>query len=223
MLGSRIVTAVAVVALVALAAIKLGVVPSSAEQARVVPPPAVDEPAGQAATATIVLAGGCFWGVQGVFQHVEGVTSAVSGYAGGEQATAQYEKVGSGRTGHAESVQVVFDPGVVSLEQLLEVFWAAHDPTTLNRQGADVGTQYRSVILYHNEAQKLAAEKAKKQAQIEFSSPIVTEISPMTKFYKAEGYHQDYYRSNPRASYCAFVIRPKLEKLQRKLSKQSKP
>ena len=174
-------------------------------------------------TELATLGGGCFWCVEAVYERLEGVKSVTSGYAGGKRENPRYEEVCSGATGHAEVTQIEFDPRKISFEQLLEVFWAAHDPTTLNRQGADVGTQYRSVILYHNETQRLAAEKAKKQAQAEFTSPIVTEISPMTKFYKAEGYHQDYYRNNPRAPYCAFVIRPKLEKLQKKLGKLTKP
>jgi peptide-methionine (S)-S-oxide reductase len=174
-------------------------------------------------TELATLGGGCFWCVEAVYEQLDGVKSVTSGYAGGKRENPTYEEVCSGTSGHAEVTQIEFDPKKISFEQLLEVFWAAHDPTTLNRQGADVGTQYRSIVLYHNEAQKLAAEKARKLAQSEFSSPIVTEISPMTRFYKAEGYHQDYYRNNPRASYCAFVIRPKLEKLQKKLGKLSKP
>src|SRR5262249_13775592 len=141
------------------AALVWRILPSSAEEARIIPAPALDEPAGQASPATIVLAGGCFWGVQGVFQHVEGVSSAVSGYAGGEQATAEYEKVGSGRTGHAEAVRVTYDPGKVSLGRLLQIYFSvAHDPTELNRQGPDVGPQYRSTIFPTTEAQARLAK-----------------------------------------------------------------
>jgi peptide-methionine (S)-S-oxide reductase len=174
-------------------------------------------------TELATFGGGCFWCTEAIFERLEGVKSVTSGYAGGKKENPSYEGVCSGETGHAEVTQIEFDPKKISYDQLLEVFWAAHDPTTLNRQGADRGTQYRSIILYHSEAQKQAAEKSKKRAQADFTAPIVTEIVPLTKFYKAEGYHQDYYRNNPRAPYCAFVIRPKLEKLQQKLGKQSHP
>lgn len=156
---------------------------------------------------------GCFWCVEAVFERLDGVQSVVSGYAGGTKEHPTYEEVCSGRTGHAEVAQITFDPAKVSYEQLLGLFWKSHDPTTLNRQGADVGTQYRSVIFYHNEQQKTAAEQSKKQAQSIFADPIVTEIQPLTKFYEAENYHQDYYRNNANAPYCRMVIKPKLEKL----------
>src|SRR6266851_1516851 len=156
------------------------ILPSAAEEARKLPPPAVDETT-QATSATIVLAGGCFWGVQGVFQHVEGVTSAVSGYAGGEQATAQYEKVGSGRTGHAESVRVTYDPRKVSLGRLLQIYFSvAHDPTELDRQGPDVGTQYRSTIFPTSDAQGKVAKAyidQREQATV-FPAKIVTTVEP---------------------------------------------
>ena len=174
-------------------------------------------------TELATLGGGCFWCVEAVFERLDGVKSVTSGYAGGRKENPSYEEVCSGTSGHAEVTQIEFDPKKITFAQLLEVFWAAHDPTTLNRQGHDVGTQYRSIILYHSEAQKVAAEQAKKLAQAEFSAPIVTEIAPMTKFYKAEGYHQDYYRNNARAPYCSVVIRPKLEKLQKKFGKLNKP
>jgi peptide-methionine (S)-S-oxide reductase len=170
-------------------------------------------------TQLATLAGGCFWCIEAVFEQLEGVKSVTSGYAGGHTQNPTYEEVCTGATGHAEVAQIEFDPDKVSYERLLEVFWEAHDPTTLNRQGADAGTQYRSAIFYHSEAQKLAAEKSLKAAQAHFTSRIVTEIVPLTKFYKAENYHQDYFRNNPRAPYCAVVIRPKIEKLQKKLSK----
>lgn len=166
-----------------------------------------------AATERITFGGGCFWCVEAVFARLEGVKSAVSGYAGGQVANPTYKQVCEGDTGHAEVVQIEFDPKKTSFEKMLEVFWAAHDPTTLNRQGADVGTQYRSVIYYENEAQKSAAEKSKQEAQADFKSPIVTEISPLPKFYVAEDYHQDYFELNGRAPYCQAVIAPKLKKL----------
>lgn len=160
--------------------------------------------------------GGCFWCIEAVFERLEGVTSVTSGYTGGATENPTYRDVCSGLTGHAEVTQIEFDPKKISYETLLEVFWQAHDPTTLNRQGADVGTQYRSAIFYQNDAQRAAAEKSKTDAQKLFAQPIVTEIKPLTKFYKAEGYHQDYFRNNLRAPYCQAVIRPKLEKLEKK-------
>lgn len=158
--------------------------------------------------------GGCFWCVEAVFERVEGVHGAVSGYAGGTKEKPTYEEVCTGRTGHAEVVQVIFDPAKVTYEQLLDLFWNAHDPTTLNRQGADVGTQYRSVIFTHSEAQRSAAERSKKEAQKHFGDPIVTEIKPLTTLYEAEKYHQDYFDNNRSAGYCTFVIAPKLKKLE---------
>ena len=162
------------------------------------------------------LGGGCFWCIEAVFERLEGVQSVTSGYAGGQVANPTYEQVCSGTSGHAEVAQIAFDPKKITFEKLLETFWEAHDPTTLNRQGADKGTQYRSAIFYHNESQKAAAEKSKKAAQAHFASPIVTEIAPLTQFYKAENYHQDYFRNNPSARYCTYVIRPKLDKLDKK-------
>ncbi|MDE3058794.1 MAG: peptide-methionine (S)-S-oxide reductase MsrA [Bacteroidota bacterium] len=159
------------------------------------------------------LGAGCFWCTEAVFKRLEGVHSVVAGYAGGTKADPTYKEVCSGATGHAEVAQLSFDPAKISYEELLDVFWHVHDPTTLNRQGADVGTQYRSVIFYHDERQKAAAEKSKAGVQEEFSQPLVTSIEPLTKFYAAEDYHQDYYNNNPNAPYCTFVIRPKLEKL----------
>ena len=162
---------------------------------------------------TIVLGGGCFWCVEAVYERIEGILDAVSGYAGGTVKRPTYEQVSTGRTGHAEVVKLTYDPAKISLEKILEIFWKAHDPTTPNRQGADVGTQYRSIILYKNEAERRVSEESKQKAQSSFPSPIVTEILPLTEFYPAEEYHQDYYRKNPYAGYCTFVIRPKLEKL----------
>lgn len=163
--------------------------------------------------------GGCFWCTEAIFQMLDGVKSVTSGYAGGTMANPTYKEVCSGKTGHAEVIQIEFDPRKISYEKLLAVFWDVHDPTTLNRQGPDSGTQYRSIILYRNEAQKSAAEKSKIEAQKNFSSRIVTEIVPLTKFYKAEDYHQDYFRKNPNDAYCRIHIPPKLEKLKAKEKK----
>ena len=167
-------------------------------------------------TQRATFGGGCFWCLEAVFERVDGVKSVTSGYAGGAMPDPNYKEVCNGDTGHAEAIQIEFDPGKVSYEQLLEVFWAAHDPTTLNRQGADAGTQYRSVILYQNDAQKAAAEKSLAAAQKEFGGKVVTQVVPLTKFYPAEGYHQDYYRNNTHAPYCMMVIKPKLKKLEAK-------
>jgi peptide-methionine (S)-S-oxide reductase len=168
-------------------------------------------------TEFATLGGGCFWCTEALFQMLPGVKAIASGYAGGTNENPTYEQVCTGRTGHAEVIQIEFDPKRVSYQQVLETFWDAHDPTTLNQQGADAGTQYRSIILYANEAQKLAAEKSKAEAQKRFARPIVTEIVPLKHFYKAEGYHQDYFRSNPNQPYCRAVIRPKVEKFEKKL------
>jgi peptide-methionine (S)-S-oxide reductase len=165
----------------------------------------------------ITFGGGCFWCLEAVFQRLNGVESVASGYSGGKVADPTYKQVCTGDTGHAEVVQIEFDPKKISFDKLLEVFWAAHDPTTLNRQGADIGTQYRSVIFYENDAQKAEAEKSKAAAQKEFSDPIVTEIVPLKAFYKAEDYHQNYYNLNNSSNpYCSVVIRPKLQKLLKK-------
>jgi peptide-methionine (S)-S-oxide reductase len=174
-------------------------------------------------TESATFGGGCFWCMEAVFERLPGVKSVASGFAGGHTANPTYEQVCTGTTGHAEVTQIEFDPSKISYEQLLDVFWQAHDPTTLNRQGVDEGTQYRSIILYHSEAQKLAAEKSKAGAQKNFKHPIVTEIVPFTKFYKAEGYHQEYYDNNSNAPYCRMVIAPKLEKLEKAGIIQSKP
>jgi peptide-methionine (S)-S-oxide reductase len=168
------------------------------------------------------LGGGCFWCVEATLELLPGVKNVVSGYAGGHKENPTYEEVLTKTTGHAEVVQVEFDPAVVSYEKLLEAFWEVHDPTTLNRQGNDVGPQYRSIILYHNDAQKLAAEKSKAAEQKKLSRPIVTEIVPLKKFYEAEGYHQDYFRKNPNQAYCQVVIRPKVNKLEQKLKEQKR-
>jgi peptide-methionine (S)-S-oxide reductase len=171
-------------------------------------------------TETATLGGGCFWCTEALFQMLPGVKSVTSGYAGGTKANPTYQDVCTGTTGHAEVIQIEFDPQAVSYDKILFTFWEAHDPTTLNQQGADHGTQYRSIILYNSEAQKLAAEKSKAEAQKHFSKPIVTQIVPLKAFYKAEGYHQDYYRSNPKQPYCRLVIQPKVEKFEKKLQEQ---
>ena len=159
------------------------------------------------------FAAGCFWCVQAVFEQVDGVISVQVGYSGGTVSNPTYEQVCTGTTGHAESMKVTFDPSKVTYRHLLEVFWAAHDPTTLNRQGADHGTQYRSVIFYANDKQKSEAEASKAAAQKDYSDPIVTSIEPLKNFYSAESYHQEYFKKNPNAPYCVLVISPKLKKL----------
>jgi peptide-methionine (S)-S-oxide reductase len=162
-----------------------------------------------------VFGGGCFWCLEAVFERVPGVRAVVNGYAGGHVDHPTYEEVCSHTTGHAEVVQIEFDPAAVTYEHLLEVFWEAHDPTSLNRQGADEGPQYRSVIFYLNAAQKAAAEKSEAAAQVQLSRPIVTQIEPLKQFWPAEDYHQHYFAKHPDQGYCAFVIRPKVAKLQR--------
>ncbi|MEE2910213.1 MAG: peptide-methionine (S)-S-oxide reductase MsrA [Candidatus Poribacteria bacterium] len=165
---------------------------------------------------TATLGGGCFWCVEAVFQKLKGVESVVSGYAGGTVLNPTYKDICSGTTGHAEVVQITFDQQKISYTDLLDVFWHTHNPTTLNRQGADVGTQYRSVIFYHDEEQRLKSIQSKKQTEESrlWPDPIITEISPAPTFYPAEDYHQNYYRSNPSQPYCVVVISPKLKKLQ---------
>ena len=191
----------------------------AAERAFVIPAPALDETA-NADKQTVVLAGGCFWGVQAVFQHTKGVTSAVSGYAGGDKSTARYETVGTGRTGHAESVSVSFDPRQISLGKILQIYvLVAHNPTELNRQGPDVGTQYRSAIFYADDEQKKVA--AAYVAQLDkakvFPGPIVTQLEPLHGFYPAEDYHQDFAVLHPSYPYIVFNDLPKLEQFQKDL------
>ena len=170
---------------------------------------------------SITLGGGCFWCVEAVYQRIEGITKVTSGYMGGTVPNPTYKQICTGQTGHAEVVKVEFDPAKLSLEKVLAVFWKAHDPTTLNRQGADVGTQYRSAIFYHNDADKAVAEKSMLAAgkSGEFKSPIVTEITQAGTFYKAEEYHQNYFNLNANAPYCRAVIWPKLNKLGLKFKK----
>lgn len=166
---------------------------------------------------TITLAGGCYWCVEAVYENLDGVKSAVSGFAGSKVANPSYELVSTGVTGAAESVQITYDKNVTSLDEIFKVFFTVHDPTTLNRQGADVGTQYRSAIFYKDEAQKKAAQNiiaALTKAKV-YDSPIVTTLEPLVKFYKAEDYHQDYYANNKNQPYCKMVIQPKLEKFEK--------
>jgi peptide-methionine (S)-S-oxide reductase len=160
---------------------------------------------------------GCFWCTEAIFERLNGVVKVESGYSGGKVKNPTYEEVCTGTTGHAEVTQITYDPSIISFDELLEVFWKTHDPTTLNRQGNDVGTQYRSVIFYHNEEQKELAEnyKAELDKSGVWDNPIVTEISPFTNFYSAEKYHQDYYNNNPNQGYCTFVITPKVEKFEK--------
>ena len=191
--------------------------PALGEKTTMVPPPAIDEPVAPASgTETAVFAGGCFWGVQGVFQHVAGVTNAVSGYAGGDKSSAEYETVSGGATGHAESVQVTFDPHQVTYGKLLQVYFSvAHDPTQLNRQGPDRGTQYRSALFPETPDQKRIAEAyiaQLDQAGI-YGKPIVTKLEPFKGFYPAEGYHQNYLTLNPQSPYIAFYDLPKVAAL----------
>jgi peptide-methionine (S)-S-oxide reductase len=159
---------------------------------------------------------GCFWCTEAVFERLDGVNKVVSGYSGGDVKNPSYREISTGRTGHAEVCQIHFDPGVISYEELLDVFFHTHDPTTLNRQGNDVGPQYRSVIFYHSDEQKRLAREARKtmDASGTFSDPIVTEITEFKSFYKAEDYHQDYFANNPKQPYCTFVVKPKVKKFE---------
>lgn len=170
---------------------------------------------GQKETAT--FGNGCFWCTEAIFKSLKGVETVESGYSGGKIKNPTYREVCSGLTGHAEVIQITFDPSVITYDELLEVFWETHDPTTLNRQGADVGTQYRSAVFYHTPEQKQAAEKYKSELnrQNVYNKPVVTEITPFDTFYKAEDYHQNYYANNPTQGYCQMVIVPKLEKFRK--------
>jgi peptide-methionine (S)-S-oxide reductase len=215
-LGWGIGSALLVAALLVWVALWLGSPRSLAAEARVVPAPTIDEQAGTATSETAVLAGGCFWGVQGVFQHVVGVINAVSGYAGGETATAEYERVSRGDTGHAESVRITFDPRKITYGRILQVYFSvAHDPTQLNRQGPDAGTQYRSAI-FPTSAEQAATAKAY-IAQLDkahvFGAAIVTKIEPGRTFYPAEAYHQDFLSRHPTHPYLVINDLPKIAKL----------
>ena len=166
---------------------------------------------------TATLGGGCFWCVEAVFQRIKGITSVVPGYAGGKIPNPTYKQICTGNTGHAEVAKVEFNPEIITYKQILNVFWQAHDPTTLNRQGNDEGTQYRSVIFFHNEEQKVQAEESKKAAQNSgyWNDPIITEITMLNNYSDAEDYHHNYYNDNPNQPYCLFVIKPKLDKLEK--------
>jgi peptide-methionine (S)-S-oxide reductase len=189
-----------------------------AEAPVVIAPPAIDNPKTAGPLQTAVLSGGCFWGVQGVYEHVRGVRKVIAGYAGGDKATAQYETVSSGTTGHAESVKIVFDPAEISYGQILQIaFSVVHDPTQLNRQGPDVGSQYRSSVFYGDDGQKRIAEAyiAQLNQAHAFARPIVTRVDPLKGFYPAEDYHQDYLIHNPSVPYIAYFDIPKIENLKR--------
>lgn len=170
-------------------------------------------------SAKATFGGGCFWCTEAMLEGIDGIIDVVSGYSGGHVKNPTYRHVCEGTTGHAEVVQVTFDPETISYERLLEMFWRSHDPTTLNRQGADVGTQYRSTILWHDENQKKVAQASMKEAAGLFNNPIVTKIEKFEIFYPAEDYHQDYFAKNPRAGYCVYVIQPKLKKFKDYLKK----
>jgi peptide-methionine (S)-S-oxide reductase len=169
-----------------------------------------------------VLGGGCFWCLEAAYQEIEGIQSVVSGYAGGSDPNPNYESVSSGATGHAEVVEIMFDPAVISYTDVLDIFWAIHDPTTPGRQGNDVGSQYRSMILFDSDEQRLLAEESKVTAQKLWPNPIVTEIVPLEHFVKAEDYHQNYFRNHPEQGYCQVVINPKLRKLREKFHSRLK-
>ncbi len=173
---------------------------------------------------TATLAGGCFWCTEAIFKRLKGVTSVIPGYAGGQMENPSYEDVCSGTTGHAEAIQITFDPTIISYDKLLDVFWHLHDPTTLNQQGNDIGTQYRSAIFYHSEKQKQIAEESKEELGKSgmYNQPIVTNITPFTNFYKAENYHQDYYDKNKSAPYCQVIIDPKIQKLMKEYKQEVK-
>jgi len=174
--------------------------------------------------AIATLGGGCFWCLEAVFVELQGVETVVSGYAGGKRPNPTYEQVSTGATGHAEVIQITFDPAVISYQDILEIFFSIHDPTTLNRQGADVGTQYRSIIFYHDEGQKAAAEAAIRalSAAKTWPNPIVTEVVPFEAFYKAETYHQEFFKKNPQQGYCRVVISPKVSKFRKAFSTKLK-
>jgi peptide-methionine (S)-S-oxide reductase len=213
---NRLTLCAAAVGALAIAAL-MGVQSRAAEDAVVIPPPAMDTPSAEG-LQTVVVSGGCFWGVQGVFQHTKGVTSAVSGYAGGSQMTATYEQVSSGTTGHAESVQIKFDPKQISYGKILQIFFSvAHDPTQLNRQGPDSGTQYRSAIFTTTDDQKKVADAyiAQLNAAKVYPNAIVTKISALQGFFPAEAYHQDYLTLHPNQPYIAYNDLPKIENLKK--------
>jgi peptide-methionine (S)-S-oxide reductase len=208
----------ALIGAVAVGALLLRAPSFGAEAPVIIAPPAIDNPKSAGPLQTAVLSGGCFWGVQGVYEHVRGVKNVLAGYAGGERATAQYETVSSGSTGHAESVKISFDPAMISYGQILQIaFSVVHDPTQLNRQGPDSGTQYRSAIFYADDTQKRIAEAYIRQLDQAhaFARPIVTRVDPLKGFYPAEDYHQDYLIHNPTQPYIAINDLPKIENFRR--------
>lgn len=207
-----------------LLAILVGIAGSSCAQKKKTTTTVPMHASNQEGLALATFGSGCFWCTEAVFQRVEGVVKVESGYSGGRVKNPTYREVCSGLTGHAEVIQVTYDPGKITYDELLEIFWKTHDPTTLNRQGADEGTQYRSVIFYHDDTQKTLAEAYKKKLDEAgaFDRPIVTEISSYTTFYKAEDYHQNYYNLNGTAPYCSFVIQPKLEKFEKAFARKLK-
>ena len=216
-----IVASVSSLSLIALAALMMRIVPAAAQEGVALPAPLVDLPASQVSSEMMVLAGGCFWGIQGVFQHVNGVRNAVSGYAGGARNTAIYELTNSGTTGHAEAVQITYDPRQVSYAQLLQIFFSvAHDPTQLNRQGPDTGSQYRSTIFAANAEQARVAKAYITQLDQAraFKRPLVTTIEVGREFYTAEKYHQDFLVRNPSYPYIVYNDLPKIENLKRLFS-----
>ena len=180
------------------------------------------DPAPAGKTETAILGGGCFWCVEAQYKMLKGVKKAISGYANGSVDNPTYKQVCEGTTGHAEVVQIEFDPAIISFKDIIDLFWLAHDPTTLNQQGNDIGTQYRSAILYVNEEQKKIAEASLVEAQKEQPGKIVTEIAPLKKFYPAEDYHQEYFANNPNAGYCRVVVGPKVAKFRQKLAEKQK-
>ena len=173
--------------------------------------------------ASLVVGGGCFWCTEAAYELLPGVKTVVSGYAGGHVPNPTYEQISTKKTGHAEVIRIDYDPAVVSLERLLDYFWQVHNPTQVGGQGNDIGPQYRSIILYTDATQKEAAERSRARAATTFRDPITTEIAPLERFWEAEAYHQDYFRRNPNAGYCAYVIAPKVKKLTEQLTKEKRP
>ena len=193
-----------------------------AAMSAIITPISAADPAPAGKTETAIIGGGCFWCVEAQYKMLKGVKKAISGYAGGAVDNPTYKQVCEGDTGHAEVVQIEFDPAIIGYKDIIDLFWLAHDPTTLNQQGNDIGTQYRSTIMYLNEEQKKIAEASMAEAQKEQTGKIVTEIVPLKKFYSAEDYHQEYFANNPTAGYCRVVVGPKVAKFRHKLEEKQK-
>ena len=193
-----------------------------AAMSAIITPISAADPAPAGKTETAIIGGGCFWCVEAQYKMLKGVKKAISGYAGGAVDNPTYKQVCEGDTGHAEVVQIEFDPAIIGYKDIIDLFWLAHDPTTLNQQGNDIGTQYRSTIMYLNEEQKKIAEASMAEAQKEQTVKIVTEIVPLKKFYSAEDYHQEYFANNPTAGYCRVVVGPKVAKFRHKLEEKQK-